>query len=139
MRSRMNAVAVLTVALTLLGSSCTILERRLQANEDNAIQTIRLVNNALAAQKLQAGAPSYAPSISALGNAAPRELACGDAKCVYHGYSFEYRADGTKYVLVARPNRFGNTGRRSFLADETGVIRFTNDDRAATVEDRPVS
>lgn len=137
MSGRVRSIEVLALVFVLFASGCTILEQRLQANESSAIETVRSLNNALAAQKVQSGA--YAQSVSALGNAVPRELACGDAKCPYHGYSFEYRANGAKYVVIARPNKFGNTGRRSFFADESGVIRFTADDRAATLEDRPVS
>lgn len=137
MSGRIRSIEILVLVFVLFGSGCTLLEQRLQANESSAIEAVRSLNNALAAQRLQSGA--YAKSVSALGAAVPNELTCRDVKCLYHGYNFEYRANGSKYVVIARPNKFGNTGRRSFFADESGVIRFTTEDRAPTLEDRPVS
>ena len=127
------------LALVLLSTSCTILERRLQANENEAIKSVQILNGALLANKTQSGSPTFAQSVAALGSAVPEQLACGTTKCLYRGYGYEYRADGGKYVIVARPNKFKNTGRRSFFTDESGVIRFTAEDRAATAQDRPVS
>lgn len=139
MACRTKIFALVAMAMVLLTTSCTILERRLQANEETAITSVQLLNNALAANKAQLGSPTFAQSVSALGKAVPQHLACGEAKCLYRGYSFEYRADGPKYVILARPNKFDNTGRRSFFTDETGVIRFTGEDRPATAQDKPVS
>lgn len=60
--------------------------------------------------------------------------------CIVGGYLFEYRwmsvEDGEGYELTARPVAYGKSGRRSFYADQTGVIRGTKDDRAATREDK---
>jgi len=42
----------------------------------------------------------------------------------------------TSYTLVARP---GNFGFRSFYTDESGVLRFTMEDRVATVQDAVVA
>jgi type II secretory pathway pseudopilin PulG len=41
----------------------------------------------------------------------------------------------TKYSVIARPERFGKDGRRCFFTDESGVIRFTSEDRPPTVLD----
>jgi len=62
------------------------------------------------------------------------------------GYSFDYRGDSSDqpghrcrmaktYEATARPVVFGRTGRRSFFVDQTGVIRFTLENRAATASD----
>lgn len=40
-----------------------------------------------------------------------------------------------QYTLLARPVQFGKTGRQNFFTDETEVIRFTLQDRAATASD----
>lgn len=139
MVDRTKSIAAVALGVVLLTTSCTIVERRLQANEDDAIKSVQLLNGALAANKAKLGAATYAQSVSALGSAVPQYLACGEGKCLYRGYNFEYRADGAKYVIVARPNKFDNTGRRSFYTDESGVMRSTGEDRAATAQDRPVS
>jgi hypothetical protein len=47
------------------------------------------------------------------------------------------QADGriTKYTLSARPERYGNCGTHSFFTDETGVVHYTSENRAATTQD----
>jgi hypothetical protein len=70
-------------------------------------------------------------------------LACESSPCHYSGYSFHYwligDAEGTeRYVLTAQPDEFGRTGTRSFYTDESGVIRYTNENRPATQDDPPL-
>lgn len=42
------------------------------------------------------------------------------------------------FTVSARPVKYGATGRRSFFVDESGWIRFTTEDRAATAADPPL-
>jgi hypothetical protein len=55
------------------------------------------------------------------------------------GYRFTYWRDeaapDARYRVSARPTEYGKSGRRSFLIDETGAIRATGADRAATTND----
>jgi hypothetical protein len=44
----------------------------------------------------------------------------------------------TTWTYAARPVERGKTGYRSFFADETGVIRATDDDRWANASDPPI-
>jgi hypothetical protein len=60
------------------------------------------------------------------------------------GYSFSFAAGSRdsrgriqSYTIGARPLRFGETGKRSFYTDETGVIRQTEEDRPARASDSP--
>jgi hypothetical protein len=63
------------------------------------------------------------------------------AKGLKNGYIFTY-TPGAKdkeghiatYTLSARPTK-RRAGLRSYFADQTGVIRWTNDNRAATAKD----
>lgn len=41
----------------------------------------------------------------------------------------------TGYSYGARPEKHGETGYRSFLVDETGLVHFTREDRSATAAD----
>jgi hypothetical protein len=41
----------------------------------------------------------------------------------------------TSYMISARPTHRPRTGCRSFFTDESGVIRYTNEDRPATADD----
>jgi MFS family permease len=61
----------------------------------------------------------------------------------WRGYRLTYTAKtaaGSAVVagfeITARPVRFGRTGRTSLLADETGVVRQTDEDRPARRDDR---
>jgi hypothetical protein len=57
------------------------------------------------------------------------------------GYRFEYtllrhgRENTGSYSITATPLTFGKTGTRSFYVDESGVIKATKEERAATVTD----
>src|SRR4029450_206345 len=58
------------------------------------------------------------------------------------GFSFMYEVHGAaqnpEYTVTARPVRYGISGTRSFYCDGSGVIRFTDEDREPTAEDRPL-
>lgn len=63
---------------------------------------------------------------------------------VQNGYRFIYTPGSAEfgtiatYSVIARPLRYGATGRRSFYTDESAVIRSTDEDRAATSNDPPL-
>jgi hypothetical protein len=49
--------------------------------------------------------------------------------------------DGTgaeHYTIGARPIKRLAKNQKSYFTDETGIIRFTQENRPATVSDRPV-
>jgi len=54
------------------------------------------------------------------------------------GYAFSTSGDANTFTASASPLSFGSTGTRSFFTDESGVIRYTREDRPATVEDSPL-
>jgi hypothetical protein len=81
------------------------------------------------------GAPDGAPTTEHAGLLDP-ELASTQVRS---GYRFSYeRTSIDSYTITARPLEFGKSGTRNFFADESGVIRFTTEDRAATVNDPPL-
>ncbi|HXE90520.1 MAG TPA: hypothetical protein VNK82_06095 [Terriglobales bacterium] len=60
----------------------------------------------------------------------------------FSGYLFTYvpgpQAEGrARYAVLARPRTFGSSGRANFYSDETGVVRWTLDDRPARATDEP--
>lgn len=71
---------------------------------------------------------------------------------VVGGYRAEYRPGPTmekpgpgcavagvkSYAVVARPEPYKESGTRSFFSDESGVVRWTCEDRAATAQDPPL-
>lgn len=42
------------------------------------------------------------------------------------------------FTIVARPVKYGGVTRRSFFADESGVVRYTTEDRSPTKADSPI-
>jgi hypothetical protein len=56
------------------------------------------------------------------------------------GYTFTVStgAGNDTFAIYARPITYGETGTRSFLVDETGLIRYTAEERPATVDDKPL-
>ncbi len=59
------------------------------------------------------------------------------ASGVKSGYRFNYQVSGDhmSYTIIARPVEGSG---RSFFTDQSGVIRFTTEDREPTVEDAPL-
>ena len=56
-----------------------------------------------------------------------------------YGYGFSVTTSGSGFEVVATPNEYGKTGKRSFFIDQSGVLR--GDDHGggpATVADKPV-
>ena len=54
------------------------------------------------------------------------------------GYAFSTSGDADTFTASARPLTYGSTGTRSFFSDESGVIRYTREDRPATADDPPI-
>jgi hypothetical protein len=111
--------------------------RDVPANETAAIDTMKTYETALKAYAEKCDAQGYPATLSLLGPGRgdctranlihdPRMVA---AAPVHKGYMFEYRpgvngADRVSvFVLVARPIVPGNTGKRFFYLDESGVLR----------------
>ncbi len=105
--------------------------------ESRTLQSLEQTRTALVAYaSAQRGA--YPASLEVLGDAARRAAQVAQSE----GYQLQYTAglpggDGVvrSFSLVARA---GNYGYRSFYTDETGVVRATRENRAATSQDPPL-
>jgi hypothetical protein len=150
---------VLLVLVGLILPSVMRPERKV-ANETRAVGSLRTLHTA-AHYYQEEYKNGFPPSLAAFG---PPETGagpgCGASDLVDHilasgtksGYTFEYSPGppvekpppgctpgGTSYTVSARPKEYGKSGGRSFFTDETGVIRQTSEDRAATAKDPPIS
>ncbi|MGH9523380.1 MAG: hypothetical protein ACRD3E_12710 [Terriglobales bacterium] len=135
-----RALAICVALAVLCG--CTLLEQRRADNERTAVSTVMQVNTALYKFR-QAHPDSYPKSLAEVPGIDPL-INCGQAECMKAGYRFKYEllpatSMGPHYAIQVRPNKYQNTGVRSFYSDESGMVRATNDDRAASVGDGPVS
>ena len=92
---------------------------------------------------MKIGQGSYAPSLKELQDEGwiGDRLGCGTTD----GYRFLITAGPideqgkiTTFGIVASPVEYGETGWANFYSDESGVIRYTTEDRPAWVKDPPL-
>lgn len=116
-------------------------------NEAAAASLLRVMNNALEKYSHTYPYVGYPPSLRALSGAEGAQPSPGHAfileslteRLIRDGYTFHYsRITGTHYQIMASPVEFGKSGGKNFFTDETGVIRFTSEDRPATERDDSV-
>jgi hypothetical protein len=86
----------------------------------------------------QAAEAAYPSSLETLGDTA--RIAAQKAQLGHYNLQYtpgkpDPEGRVTSYTLTARP---GNFGFRSYYTDESGVLRATAEDRAATVQDAPI-
>ncbi len=106
--------------------------------EERAIRALRDAGASLAAYA-DAQSGSFPPSLEALPGESGERMRQAARAALAEGYALEYtlrqvEANGAhgQYTLLARPR---NWGYRSFYLDETGVLRATRENRAATTQD----
>jgi len=137
------------------------------ANQASAVGSLRTINTAMITYQ-STYENGFAPSLEALGppspsassgSTTPATPSCRAADFIdapltsgrKSGYVFQLTpgppAEKTppgcpvgvqSYTLTARPAS-SKVGRQSYFTDQTGVIRFTEEDRLATVKDPPLS
>ena len=156
----LEAAGLLLVFVFFIGlagaSLPEMVSHRRPANEASALGSLRTINTAAIAYE-STYANGFPPSLGVLGPGNPETCSAADliesvlAGGKKTGYLFVYTPGpkvekpakgcppGAKsYTVTARPQEFGKTGHRNFFTDETGVIRVTSENRAATVKDPPI-
>ena len=146
-----------TEIVELLGSV------ELSVVQDYEVSAISSVSNIVTSQNTYSttlGSGNYATDLEALGEGLESEVEPGgtlqeifqrtrrrleiwpiDSVLVSgtkDGYAFSTSGDVDTFTVNATPLDYGFTGTRSFFSDESGVIRYTREDRPATVEDSPL-
>jgi len=143
----------LVIAATAIPST---LRSRTSANESSAVGVLRTLNTSAVTYAEIYPKTGFPEKVAAFGPPAPgsqaspaaadlldARIACADPSCVKSEYRFTYTLTakgppGTAFTYVARPVEYGRNGIRSFFTDQTGIIRGTGDDRAATAADPPL-
>jgi len=157
-RSAMTTAVLFLLYLVLAATAIPgTVRSRTSANESSAVGALRTLNTSALTYAESYPKAGFPEKVSALGppaagsQASPAaadlleaKIACADPSCLKFGYRFTYTLTaqgppGTAYTYVARPVEYGRTGYRSFFTDQSGVIRFAADDRAATAADPPVN
>jgi len=131
---------VLVVSLLVLLTSFAIpglLRSRLSANESIAVRNLRAVGDV--AVMYRAAYSDYPADLDTLSAAQPPYLDQAMSSGVRSGYLFSLTGGSQTFSATAAPQDYTITGTRSFFIDETGVIRQTDQDTAATALDQPIS
>ena len=120
----------LLVVLSILGVIAAIAiprlhEAEISGNESAAASSIRTIVTAHTAYSVTSGRSGYASSLQELANATLIDTVLGSG--MKQGYSYTSTGAGNKFVVTAAPLVVGETGRKYYYADESGVIRFSED------------
>ena len=104
----------------------------------SAISAVRNIVTSQITYSAKTGGGSYATSLTELENAQLIDSVLGSG--TKDGYTFRTTAgsDGSTFMVNATPLNRAGTEPRSFYSDETGVIRYTIEDRPAWFRDPPL-
>jgi prepilin-type N-terminal cleavage/methylation domain-containing protein len=126
-------IVVAIIALLAAIAIPNLLRARLNANESAAIGALQTVSTA--SQSYRGGNPTYPSNLAALSGSTPPYIDTVIGGGAKQGYNFALTGSTNSFTSTARPGTFGTTGNRSFYCDESGVIRFTTSNAAATSSD----
>lgn len=112
----------------------------IESNERQAIASLRAILTAANVHQTMDATGDYPKSLEALGPQGDGILDEALASGHRHGYVVTYTPQVQQghivaFVVVARPEVYEKTGRRSFFADQSGLIRFTLENRAPSARD----
>ncbi len=108
------------------------------SSDASAISAVRNIVTSQITYLAMTGGGSYATSLTELENAQLIDSVLGSG--TKDGYTFRTTAgsDGSTFMVTATPLNRAGTEPRSFYSDETGVIRYTREDRPAWFRDTPL-
>ncbi len=126
-------IVVLVIGIIAALSVPNLAKSKMAAHESSAISAIRTLVTAQITFATRSGPGDFAPDLATLqgANLIDSVLGSGTAEA----YSFALSGSGVQYTIDARPLVYGSSGIRSFFTDESGAIRYTTADAAATVTD----
>ncbi len=116
---------------------------RTAANESAAVGSLRALATAQVSFSEEHPAKGFAISLADLGpTLGTSDIDSALANGTKSGYTFaltpgtpDRKGHITRFAISARPQVFEKTGYRSFFTDESGVIRYTSENRPATASD----
>ncbi|MGC1616770.1 MAG: hypothetical protein WA736_18995, partial [Candidatus Acidiferrum sp.] len=120
----------------------SVLEKRVEAYEEACILSLRTINTAEATYRGGDEIKGFARTLGELGPKRAGILEPIIASGKKDGYRFRLTPEPTApdravqhYTVIAQPLKRLIKNQRSFFTDETGVIRFTTENRPATSSD----
>ena len=121
------------------------LAERVKAYDESAIATLRMINVAQITYQGGDETKGFARRLMELGPAGVQMIDAAAAESKKDGYYFrltpEHKSDHRpiKHYVLTGPIKRLLKDQRSFFTDETGVIRFTSEDRPASIADPPIN
>lgn len=124
-------VLVLLVAITVP----VILDSGSNSNELSAVASVKSILSAIKNYKVATG--NLPKDLMILANNKPPLLDALLAGGLKDGYAFTYKITGAgNFMVIARPQSIRGAGIKSFFADVSGVIRWTNADAQTQAADQ---
>ncbi len=111
---------------------------RIFTNEEGAIILVRYIVTSQITYSARNGEGSYATSLTQLRNAKVIDSVLASGTKNAYTFSTTAGSDGRTFTVNATPLSHAGTEPRSFYSDETGVIRYTREDRPAWFRDPPL-
>ena len=126
-------IVVLVIGIIAALSIPNLAKSKMAAHESSAISGMRTLVTAQITFSAKSGSGNFAADLTELeaANLIDSVMGSGTAEA----YSFAVSGSGVQYTIDARPLVYGSSGIRSFFTDESGAIRYTTADAAATVSD----
>ena len=126
-------IVVLVIGIIAALSMPNLAKSKMAAHESSAISAVRTLVTAQITFAVKSGSGDFAADLVSLqgANLIDSVLGSGTAEA----YSFSLSGSGVQYTIDARPLVYGASGIRSFFTDESGAIRYTTADAAATASD----
>jgi len=126
-------IVVLVIGIIAAIAVPNLVKSKMAAHESSAISAIRTLVTAQITFAVKSGSGDFAADLVTLqgANLIDSVLGSGTAEA----YSFSLSGSGVQYTIDARPLVYGSSGIRSFFTDESGAIRYTTADAAATASD----
>ena len=119
-------------------------QNRMYTQETAAISQIKTIHTAQVQYYSQFG--RYATALSELGPPASGQAGPAAADLIPDdlskgkktGYNFTVTGDQNGYQIIAVPEAFGNTGRRTFYSDQSGVTKENWGAEPATITSKEI-
>jgi len=126
-------IVVLVIGIIAALSVPNLVKSKMAAHESSAISAVRTLVTAQITFAAKSGSGNFAADLTELeaANLIDSVMGSGTAEA----YSFSLSGSGIQYTIDARPLVYGSSGIRSFFTDESGAIRYTTADAAATGSD----
>ena len=126
-------IVVLVVGIIASIAVPNLVQSKMAARESTAISAVRSLVTAQVAFAAKSGSGNFAVDLAELQTASLIDSVLGSG--TGEAYSFSVSGSGVQYTVDARPLVYGSSGVRSFFTDESGAIRYTTADAAATASD----